>query len=81
MPKPDPLAAALDELVEPASGGTKLRILQLFEDRPAVLDSIRSARRDRHLSFNQIAERLTTSGEEPVSSAAVKAWLKRQGIT
>lgn len=79
MPKPDPLAAALDAISAPTGGGVQGRIVQLFSDRPEVLDAIARARRERKLSYAQIARALSRDGNT-VGPAAVQTWLDRQGI-
>jgi ribosome-binding protein aMBF1 (putative translation factor) len=81
MPKAerDPLAAALDAVTEKRTGGTQRRVLELFGDRPQVLDAIRKARRDRGLSFKQIAELVSTPGAS-VTAGPIQKWLNGQGI-
>lgn len=77
--KSDPLAVALDMIERGATGGTQGKIVALFGDRPDVLDAIVRARRDRKLSYQQIAKVLSADGE-PISAGAVQSWLSRQGI-
>lgn len=78
--KPDPLAAALDAVTKPRRGGMTLRVEALFANRPEVTDAIKRARRERGLSFRQIAELISTP-DETITEGAVQLWLKRQGIT
>lgn len=75
----DSLAAALDAVAEPGVGGKGLKVLVLFGDRPDVLEAIIRARRDRRLSFAQIATVLSDEGKS-VSSAAVAKWLAAEGV-
>jgi hypothetical protein len=80
MPTSDPVAAALDSIASPSGSGTVPKVDQLFGDRPAVLESIRKARAERSLSYQQIATTLCAFGDVQLSAAAVKNWLNRQGI-
>lgn len=72
---PDPLVAALAGAKKGKCGRT-LRIVELFGDRPDVLQAIRDAR-DRGASARTIAELLSTP-EEPICSGSVTEWLRRQ---
>ena len=76
MPKPDPLAAELDELStgETTSQG---KVERWFGDRPDVLDAIRRARA-RGVPYAAIAKKLSTP-DRYLSDKAVKSWLDRQG--
>jgi hypothetical protein len=78
-PTTDPLAAALESIGGRRAGGLPLKVDVLYGDRPEVLDAIRSARRDKHLSFEQIAEALSSGGAS-ITDGAVSKWLKREGI-
>lgn len=78
-PNPDPIAASLDALDKKRTGGTGLRVEQLFADRPEVLASIIRARRERGLSFGQIAEALSTE-DATITAGPVQKWLERQGV-
>jgi ribosome-binding protein aMBF1 (putative translation factor) len=79
MTQTDPLVAALDAVAGRRTGGLPLKIDALYGERPEVLDAIRSARRDKHLSYEQIAEALSTAGDS-ITDGAVSKWLKREGI-
>lgn len=79
MGKPDPLAAALDAVAEPTNGGTTSRVEFLFGNRPDVLASIERARRDRKLSYRQIAKVLSADGAS-ISEGAIQGWLNKRGI-
>ena len=79
MAKHNGLVAGLDQIEKGASGGTTPKIVQLFGDQPDVLEAIRRARRDRHLSYAQIALYLSQNGYE-IKEGAVKNWLTSQGI-
>lgn len=79
MPKRDDLAAGLDQLTAGPGGGTTPKVIQLYGDRPEVLDAIRRARSERHLSFKQIAVYLSANGPS-ISEGAVQTWLNKQGI-
>jgi hypothetical protein len=80
MPTSDPVAAALDSIASPSGSGQTPKVELLFGDRPAVLESIRKARVERRLSYQQIATTLCAFGDVSLSDAAVKNWLNRQGI-
>lgn len=79
MAKRDDLAAGLDAIERGPGGGTTPKVVQLFGDRPDVLESIRAARRDRHLSYGAIAKYFRGRGVE-VGEGAIKKWLDSQGI-
>jgi hypothetical protein len=77
----DPLIKALYETPPTATGHGEGRVQFLFGGRPAVLEAIVVARRDRKLSYSQIAKLL--SRDKPgvtVSSGSVKNWLEGRGI-
>jgi hypothetical protein len=80
MPTSDPIAAALDAVASPSGSGQTPKVEMLFGDRPAVLEAIKRARRDRQLSYQQIATALCVEDGVTLSSSAVKNWLSRQGI-
>ena len=80
MPTSDPIAAALDGIASSPGSGQTPKVELLFGDRPAVLESIRKARVERNLSYQQIATTLCGAGDFSLSAAAVKNWLNRQGI-
>lgn len=77
MGKPDPLAAALDA-ARPKQTSSVCRVLVLFGDRPDVLESIKRARVDRLLSYDQIAGILSTPGAS-LSGSAIKTYLREIG--
>ena len=72
----DPLVAALDAINEPSRGGKPLKVVELFGDRPDVLDAI-VRMRARGLSFRQIADAITANGH-PITEGAINKWLSRQ---
>jgi len=72
----DALAKKLSEAT-PARSGHKLRIEELFGDRPDVLEAIIAARK-RGLSSRVIADVLSAEGEK-VADGAVTNWLRSQG--
>lgn len=77
----DPLALALSKAVM-ATGGTRLKVEQLFEHRPEVLEEIIKARRDRKLGYQTIAKFITTvEPDNPIGAGAIEAWLTSKGIT
>ena len=76
MGKPDPLVAAL-KATGTQKCGRQLRIIELFGDRPDVLDAIRDARR-RGVSCATIARTLSTP-EQTVCSNSVDIWYRRHG--
>lgn len=78
--KADPLAEALDKATATPNAGQGGRVMQLYSDRPDVLESIRRARRDRKLSHAHIAKVLSSNGDGTVSRAAVQNWLSKEGI-
>lgn len=57
------------------------KIDRLFADRPEVQASIIKARTERKLSFQQIAQVLSTDPDVSISDGAVKGWLNRNGIS
>lgn len=79
MSKIDPIAAALDAAKPIGNASNRPRMLVLFGDRPDVLDAVRRARRDRHLSTAQIARLISTPGAT-IGESAVKTWLALEGI-
>jgi hypothetical protein len=80
MATPDPLTAALDALEMSGDNGKRMKIDVLFGDRPDVLDSIRRARRDRRVTFVEIAKKLSAAAPIEVGATAVASWLHSQGI-
>lgn len=83
-PKKDALAAALDAVQQPNQGGQVPKMLRLFGDRPEVLEAVVRARRERHLSWRQIAETLTAAelaerGEQ-ITEHAIQTYCRSQGV-
>lgn len=78
--KKDPLAIALDASLPRNHGNTTTKVDHYFGDRPDVLDSIRRARQERHLSYKTIAQVLSQEDGVHLSDGAVKNWLSKQGI-
>jgi ribosome-binding protein aMBF1 (putative translation factor) len=60
--------------------GRGMKVLEIFGDSPDVLEAIKTARRDRRLSYRSIAEVLNKSGVV-VSEGAVQNYLRSQGIS
>jgi hypothetical protein len=79
MPQKNDLADGLVALERGRSGGTVPKVLQLFGDNPKMLEAIRTARRDNHLSYAQIASYLTRNGHG-IGEGAIKKWLDKEGI-
>lgn len=65
--------------MSPQTGGTQLKIVAEFGDKPEVLAAIVEARR-RRCSFRQIAHALSCDGVT-ISAAAVSAYLTSVGMT
>lgn len=80
MVKSDPLAAALDAAHDEHRHTNRSKIEILFGERPEVLDSIRRARRERKLSYAQIARVLTRESGTRITDGVVSGWLATQGI-
>lgn len=82
MSKGSNLVAALDGEVAIGRGTPgRLRVHELFGDRPEVIEAIIRARRDRKLSYGHIAETLNRDPDIHISEGAVKSFLKREGIS
>jgi hypothetical protein len=60
--------------------GRHMKVLEIFGDSPEVLEAIKTARRDRRLSYRLISEVLSQNGTM-VSEGAVQNYLRSQGIT
>lgn len=75
--KVDPIAEALNQAVGAAP---KNKIEHFFGDRPQVLDSIVTARKERKLSYRQIAVILSKDPNVSIHEGTVKLWLDRKGI-
>ena len=58
----------------------KSKIDKLFGERPQVLESIIKARKERNLSYTEIAKVLSSDPEISVSDTSVKNWLDKKGI-
>lgn len=74
----DPLAVALSEATM-TTGGTRLKVEQLFGDRPEVIEAIISARRDRKLGYQTIAKLISKA--EPhnaIGADAIENFLRQK---
>lgn len=73
---------SLAEKLNATAGPAKLTgVERIFGDRPEVLEAIKSARRDRKLSYQTIATTLSTEADISISDGAVRNWLSKNGIT
>ena len=84
MAKPDidPVAEALAARPAPRTGHGTLKVIDYYGDRPAVLEQIKIARRDKRMGWDSIAETLTAADpSKPISGSAIQSWCKKQGIT
>lgn len=68
------------EAARPLDNGRRLLLDDMFGNEPEVLEAVKTARRDRGLSYRVIAEVLSKRGEQ-VSQGAVQNWLRAQGIS
>lgn len=75
---PDPLADKLAGL-GPKRQGNRHRIDELFENRPAVLESILAASK-RGVSHRAIAD-LISDSENHIGVSAVGSWLKKNAVS
>lgn len=82
MVKRKSLVEALDGETAIGRGSPgKLRVKELFGDRPEVIEAIIRARRDRRLSYAHIADTLNQEPGISISEGAVKLFLRREGVS
>jgi hypothetical protein len=80
-PENDPVAEALAAKGESRGGFGQLRVITLYGHRPAVLEQIKVARRDKRMSWASIAETMTLADPgNPISAAAIQKWCRQEGI-
>lgn len=78
--KRDDLADALNALMTPRTTlKPKLRIIELFGDRPAVLEAIKSMHA-RNFTYAEIADRVTELSGIEVNASCVTRWLKAEAV-
>lgn len=74
---PDPIVAALDQMEVNRGGNTPVLPGKCT---PAQIEAIRVARRERGLSYRQIATALKAGGIV-VSEGTVAKWLRSEGLS
>lgn len=79
MSKNDVLASKLGDATRVQHPQANKKVEAVFGDRPEVLESIRRARSERGVSFEQIALILSEEGHR-ISAGAVRNWLRGEGI-
>jgi hypothetical protein len=77
--KTNPIIEALmAAAAEPNKSQSKVD--QFFGDQPDVLEAIVVARRDKKLTFAQIAKILSKASGQYISGGSVSGWLSKRGI-
>ena len=75
----DPLAEALSKATKKPPASRKMRVEELYGDRPAVIEAIVSMRRDRGMSIQEISDHLQALDGEYISTGALRTYLQRRG--
>lgn len=75
-----------DDLIEELNGisrqhnvGRKKRILELFGDRPEILDAIKRARVERGATMEALCQIVNKHSTEKISASSIRAWLLEEG--
>lgn len=76
--QPDPILTALASLPPASSGGQPMKVVRVYGDRPDILEAIRQARLSGR-ACDKIARAISTD-QHLISEAAVRKWLRSQGI-